>query len=68
MGIGGTLATGCNIGNALTGLSVLAVNSVIATAGIFVGVALAIGVGALLGSKRATVLASTDERVGHGSP
>jgi uncharacterized protein len=39
MGFGGTLAAGCNIGNALTGLSVLAVNSVIATAGIAVGVA-----------------------------
>ena len=34
MGVGGTLAAGCNIGNALTGLSVLAVNSLIATAAI----------------------------------
>lgn len=42
MGIGGTLAAGCNIGNALTGLSVLAVNSVIATAAIVVGAAVAI--------------------------
>ena len=41
MGGGGTLAAGCNIGNALTGLSVLAVNSLIATAGIAVGGALA---------------------------
>jgi uncharacterized protein len=39
MGIGGTLAAGCNIGNALTGLSVLAVNSVIATAAIVAGAA-----------------------------
>ncbi len=39
MGLGGTLAAGCNIGNALTGLSVLAVNSVIATAAIAAGVA-----------------------------
>ncbi len=31
MGVGGTLAAGCNIGNALTGVSVLALNSVIAT-------------------------------------
>lgn len=42
MGIGGTLAAGCNIGNALTGLSVLALNSVIATLGILAGGALAI--------------------------
>jgi hypothetical protein len=37
MGVGGTLAAGCNIGNALTGLSVLAVNSAIATAAIVAG-------------------------------
>jgi hypothetical protein len=37
MGVGGTLAGGCNIGNALTGLSILAVHSLIATAGIAVG-------------------------------
>jgi hypothetical protein len=42
MGVGGTLAAGCNIGNALTGLSVLAVNSVIATAAIVAGAAVAI--------------------------
>lgn len=42
MGIGGTLAAGCNIGNALTGLSVLALNSVIATLGILAGGTLAI--------------------------
>jgi hypothetical protein len=42
MGVGGTLAAGCNIGNALTGLSILAVHSVIATAGIVVGGALAL--------------------------
>ena len=45
MGIGGTLTAGCNIGNALTGLSILAVNSIIATVGIFVGGALAIQIG-----------------------
>lgn len=39
MGVGGTLAAGCNIGNALTGLSVLAVNSVFATAAIVGGAA-----------------------------
>jgi hypothetical protein len=42
MGVGGTLAAGCNIGNALTGLSVLAVNSVIATAAIVGGAAVAV--------------------------
>jgi Sulphur transport len=42
MGIGGTLAAGCNIGNALTGLSVLALNSLIATAAILGGAAVAI--------------------------
>lgn len=42
MGVGGTLAAGCNIGNALTGLSVLAVNSVIATFAIAAGAAVAI--------------------------
>jgi hypothetical protein len=41
MGAGGTLAAGCNIGNALTGLSILAVNSLIATAGIAAGGVLA---------------------------
>jgi hypothetical protein len=40
MGIGGTLAAGCNIGNALTGLSVLALNSVLATAAIVAGAAM----------------------------
>jgi len=44
MGLGGTLAAGCNIGNALTGLSVLSLNSVIATAAIVCGVALAVAV------------------------
>jgi hypothetical protein len=43
MGVGGTLAAGCNIGNALTGLSVLAVNSAIATVAIVAGAAVAIG-------------------------
>lgn len=42
MGAGGTLAIGCNIGNALTGLSVLATNSLIATVGIAAGGALAV--------------------------
>ncbi len=42
MGIGGTLAAGCNIGNALTGLSVLALNSVFATTAIVVGAAVAL--------------------------
>lgn len=45
MGLGGTLAAGCNVGNALTGLSILAVNSMIATAAIFVGGAAAIRIG-----------------------
>jgi hypothetical protein len=40
LGVGGTLAGGCNIGNALTGLSVLAVHSVIATLAMAAGVAL----------------------------
>jgi hypothetical protein len=40
LGVGGTLAGGCNIGNALTGLSVLAVHSAIATLAMAVGVAL----------------------------
>ncbi len=42
MGVGGTLAAGCNIGNALTGLGVLATNSLIATAAIVGGAAIAI--------------------------
>jgi hypothetical protein len=42
MGIGGTIAAGCNIGNALTGLSVLAVNSLIATAAIVGGATVAV--------------------------
>jgi hypothetical protein len=46
MGLGGTLAAGCNVGNALTGLSVLALNSVVATAGIVAGAALALSLGA----------------------
>lgn len=48
MGAGGTLAAGCNIGNALTGLSVLAVNSAIATASMIAGLATAIAVAGLL--------------------
>jgi hypothetical protein len=42
MGAGGTLAGGCNIGNALTGLSILSVNSAVATAAIVLGVAIAV--------------------------
>lgn len=42
MGFGGTLASGCNIGNALTGLSVLSVNSFLATASIVSGLAVAV--------------------------
>lgn len=38
MGVGGTLAGGCNIGNAFTGLALLALNPIVATAGIFLGV------------------------------
>lgn len=41
MGFGGTLAGGCNIGNAFTGLSLLALNPIVATAGILLGVWLA---------------------------
>lgn len=52
MGAGGTLAAGCNIGNALTGLSILATNSLIATAGIGVGGVLAVRV--LNGPRRST--------------
>jgi len=40
MGYGGTVAGGCNIGNALTGLSILSLNSVLATGAILLGVAL----------------------------
>jgi hypothetical protein len=42
MGAGGTLAAGCNIGNALTGLSILSTNSALATVGIALGVATAV--------------------------
>jgi len=45
MGIGGTVAGGCNIGNALTGVSVFALNSLVATVSIVFGVALADRVG-----------------------
>lgn len=44
MGFGGTLAAGCNIGNALTGLSILSLNSFVATASIVLGLALAVHV------------------------
>jgi len=44
MGFGGTVAGGCNIGNALTGLSILSLNSVLATGGILIGVVLGVRV------------------------
>jgi hypothetical protein len=44
MGFGGTVAGGCNIGNALTGLSILSLNSLLATGGILLGVALGVRV------------------------
>jgi len=44
MGFGGTLAAGCNIGNALTGLSILSLNSIVATTSILGGLALAVHV------------------------
>jgi uncharacterized membrane protein YedE/YeeE len=37
MGVGGTLAAGCNIGNGLTGFSILATQSVVAIAFIALG-------------------------------
>jgi hypothetical protein len=37
MGVGGALALGCSIGQGLTGLSTLALSSVIAMAGILCG-------------------------------
>ena len=46
MGAGGTLAGGCNIGNALTGLSILSVHSLIATAAIAAGGVLGVRVSA----------------------
>jgi len=51
MGFGGTLAGGCNIGNALTGLSILSLNSLVATASIVVGLALAIHVQESIGRR-----------------
>ena len=41
MGVGGTMAGGCNIGNAFTGFALLALNALVATAGILAGVWLA---------------------------
>jgi hypothetical protein len=40
MGIGGAMAYGCSVGQGLTGLSTLAVPSLIAAAGILAGAAL----------------------------
>lgn len=42
MGFGGTLAAGCNIGNALTGLSIFSLNSFVGTASIVAGLVLAV--------------------------
>ncbi len=42
MGIGGAFATGCSIGQGVTGLSTLALMSIVATAGIVAGTALAL--------------------------
>ena len=44
MGFGGTVSGGCNIGNALTGLSILSLNSLLATGAILLGVALGVRV------------------------
>ncbi|MBI3014954.1 MAG: YeeE/YedE family protein [Candidatus Tectomicrobia bacterium] len=38
MGFGGTVAGGCDIGNALTDLSILSLNSLVAAAGILFGI------------------------------
>lgn len=42
MGVGGSLALGCSIGQGLTGLSTLALSSVVAVAGILVGARLGV--------------------------
>lgn len=55
MGAGGTLAAGCNIGNALTGLSILATNSLIATSAMVVGAALAIGTRGIIAARRVLI-------------
>lgn len=67
MGMGGTMAAGCNVGNALTGLSILAVNSIIATAAIFAGGAVAIRIGGSgsSGSGIAIPVGSNTRRTGH---
>lgn len=44
MGFGGTVAGGCNIGNALTGVSILSLNSLMATGSILLGLAVAVRV------------------------
>ncbi len=62
LGVGGTLAAGCNIGNALTGLSVLAVNSVIATGGMVAGAA-----GAVIGWQGFVSAGSRGSRAAPGS-
>lgn len=70
MGAGGTLAAGCNIGNALTGLSILSLNSAVATAAIVLGVAVAVHAPALALVMRRPLPASpakgSDEEPGIG--
>jgi hypothetical protein len=63
MGMGGTLAAGCNIGNALTGLSILAANSLVATVAIAAGGLLAVRYVSTL----ATPTASSAGRGGKGA-
>ena len=39
MGIGGIMAYGCNVGQGLTGVSTLSLESILAFAGMFIGTA-----------------------------
>jgi uncharacterized membrane protein YedE/YeeE len=48
MGIGGAMAYGCSIGQGLTGVSTLAIPSLVAAAGILAGAAVAIRRGAVV--------------------
>lgn len=52
MGVGGTLAAGCNIGNALTGLSILSLHSAMASAAIVTGAGLALATPGILRAVR----------------
>ncbi len=52
MGAGGTIAAGCNVGNALTGLSILSVHSLVATLAIVAGAGLALVGGGMTGIRR----------------